>query len=162
MRYIKVLTEEDFNAVSALINEQEGYPYTDVNGLVIKSYLNKDRLYHPVYGYYINKDAVTDKYIEDFSEAPPDFFDTEYTFDFLLGNSSVNKITLHKNLSYLKRETRNLNTAVDVYFLFDSKTYGIRFSDWNIFNVLSDQECEEKLRAYITSNSKIEHPAAPL
>lgn len=163
MRYIKTLTEQQFDELSDKINLDRGYPCTLDNGFVVETYLNKSRSYHPKYGYFVNKDAVTSEYINDFTTLPNDFFDLEYTFDFILGEDRVNKVKLKSEISYLKREPRGLlNNMVDVYFIHNNQTYGVRFTDWNVFRVLSDEQCEEKLREYIDLHSSIEHPAKAL
>lgn len=67
-----------------------------------------------------------------------------------------------ESIDFHSKVSRNLNTAVDVYFTFEEEVYGVRFQDWNIFRTLTDEQCEEKLRKYLIENSEIKHPAKPL
>jgi hypothetical protein len=81
---------------------------------------------------------------------------------FVLGGGIVDKADLMVNAEFTQKISRNLNTAMDVYFTYGGETYGIRFQDWNIFNTLTDQECEDKLQDYIFHHTSIENPANAL
>lgn len=71
------------------------------------------------------------------------------------------KVILSK-MAYHSRYARNLNTAVDVYFEFEKKIYGIRFQDWFFWRTLSDEECLKKVQKYLIENGEIKHPAKAL
>jgi len=81
---------------------------------------------------------------------------------FVLGGEVVDKADLILNAEFTRKVSRNINTAMDVYFTYKEKEYGVRFQDWNIFNTLTDKQCEDKLQDYIFHHSSIETPAKPL
>lgn len=81
---------------------------------------------------------------------------------FFLGGFQYLKDDIKKEFTFHSKVVRNLNTAIDVYFTFRGKVYGVRFTDWNLLNVLSDAQCVEKLNEYITAHNQIQNPAKPL
>jgi len=94
-------------------------------------------------------------------------YDALFTLDAFKGSSGIPyNVTVTQplldGLVFHSKIARNLNTAVDVYFTFEGKIYGVRFQDWNIFRTLTDEQCEEKLRKYLIDNNEIKHPAKPL
>jgi|VirMetMinimDraft_7_1064189.scaffolds.fasta_scaffold144190_2 hypothetical protein len=74
---------------------------------------------------------------------------------FILSDKSVEeKGDILDGMSYVEKITRNLNTAIDVYFKYKGNTYSVRFQDWNIFSVWSDEKAFEQLKLYIAKNQE--------
>lgn len=81
---------------------------------------------------------------------------------FNLSGIDYDSQTVIDEMVFHSKESRNLNTAMDVYFTFRGVVYGIRFQDWNIFSTLSNQECINKLTVYLRTNGEINDPAKAL
>lgn len=81
---------------------------------------------------------------------------------FFLGGYQYTKEDILNNLTFYSKISRNLNTAMDVYFTHNGSVYGVRFQDWNIFNILTDDQCVSRLVDYINNNQSISNPASPL
>lgn len=65
---IKLVTEQEWDAISQAINAGEGYPTPPESDYQCVSWLDKSSCFDPVHGYYIPKDEVTEKYTSGFQD----------------------------------------------------------------------------------------------
>lgn len=68
MPLIKLVTEQEWDSIHAVICEGENIPRIEANDYEITTWLDKSSCFDSVHGYYIPKDHVTEKYTSGFEE----------------------------------------------------------------------------------------------
>lgn len=74
-----------------------------------------------------------------------------------IGGDTYDTYWLSSTIKFVSKKAVNLNTAVDVTFTYDAdnKEYTVRLSDWNVFRVMSDEECISELKKQLYIRDEI-------